>query len=428
MAKTAQLILDGKTYELPVVEGSEGERAIDISKLRATTGYITMDPGYANTGSCSSAITYIDGEEGILQYRGYPIETLAKNSTFLETAYLLLHGELPTGDELSKFTEHITYHSLLHEDFRHMYRAFPLRAHPMAVVSSLVGTLSTFYQDSLDPLDEQARQEHAYRIMAKLPTMCAWAYKYSVGHPFMFPKNRLSYSANLLHMMFGTPAEDYEVHPALSKAIDTLLILHADHEQNCSTSTMRIVGSSHANLYASASSAINALWGPLHGGANQAVIEMLQYINANEKSGRAFLERVKKDPDVRLMGFGHRVYKNYDPRAKVLKEMTRDVLEAVGTSNPLLDIAIEIEEMALSDDYFVQRKLYPNVDFYSGIIYQAMGIPVNMFTVFFALGRMPGWISQWMELHQDPASRIGRPRQIYVGENKREYVPIEKRG
>jgi citrate synthase len=427
MGQTATLTVDGKTIELPVMIGSEGERGIDISKLRSETGYITMDPGYGNTGSCTSDITFIDGEKGILRYRGYPIEQLAEKSTFLETSYLILHGELPNKEQLRKFKELVTYHTLLHEDIRHMYQAYPLKAHPMSMVASIVGSLSAFYPGSLDPMDREISLKQAYRLIAKLPTICAWAYKYSVGHPFVYPRNGLNYSENIVNMMFATPAEPYEVHPALARAIDTLLILHADHEQNCSTSTMRMVASSHANLYASAAAAIGALWGPLHGGANQAVIEMLEQIRQDDGSGKHFLDRVKNKGDVRLMGFGHRVYKNYDPRASVLKKMTREVLAAIGTSNPLLDIAMELEEIALRDEYFIERKLYPNVDFYSGIIYQAMGIPVNMFTVFFALGRMPGWISQWMEHMANPKAKIGRPRQIYTGANERNYVEIAKR-
>jgi citrate synthase len=428
MTEVAKLIVGDKTYELPMLEGSEGERAIDISKLRAQSGIITLDPGFANTGSCQSAITFIDGEKGILRYRGYPIEQLAKESSFLEASYLVLNGELPTKSELTAFETDITLHTLIHEDVRHMYQAFPLKAHPMAVVSALVGSLATLYQDELDPLNPEQVQLQMRRLIAKLPTICAWAYKYSVGHPFVYPRNDLSYAENILHMMFANPAERYEVHPAVAKAIDTLLILHADHEQNCSTSSMRLVGSSHSNLYASASAAIGALWGPLHGGANQAVIEMLTEIAGEGLTGKQYLDRVKEDPNTRLMGFGHRVYKNYDPRAKVLKEMTREVLAAMGKTTPLLDIAMQLEEVALSDEYFVKRRLYPNVDFYSGIIYEAIGIPVNMFTVFFALGRMPGWIAHWLEMHVDPASRIGRPRQVYTGATERSYVGIEKRG
>ncbi len=427
MAEMAKLIVDGKEFEFPIIEGTEGERAIDISKLRSSTGYITMDPGYGNTGSCSSAITFIDGEKGILRYRGYSIDQLAEKSTFLETSYLVLNGELPTAAELRAFEHDITHHTLLHEDMRHMYQAFPLNAHPMAVVSSVVGSLATTYQKEIDPLNEEHVKLQVRRLIAKLPTICSWAYKYSTGHPFIYPRNDLDYAQNLLHMLFATPAEKYEAHPAVARAIDALLILHADHEQNCSTSTMRLVGSSHSNLYASASAAIGALWGPLHGGANQAVIEMLQEIHAQGLTGKQYLDKVKNDPSTRLMGFGHRVYKNYDPRASVLKIMTRDVLEALGQNTPLLDIAMQLEEVALADEYFVKRKLYPNVDFYSGIIYQAIGIPVNMFTVMFALGRMPGWIAQWMEMHRDPQKRIGRPRQIYTGANIRDYVPMNRR-
>jgi len=427
MSDVAKLTLDGQTYEFPILEGTEGERAIDISKLRSQTGYVTMDPGYANTGSCESSITFIDGEKGILRYRGYPIEQLAEKSSFLETAYLIFEGELPTSEQLESFQDEITHHTLIHEDIKHIYAAFPLKAHPMAILSAIVSSIATFYQNDLDPLNTEAVKQQSMRLMAKLPTICAWAYKYSVGHPFVYPRNDLDYAARMLHMMFAVPSAEYEVHPALARAIDALLILHADHEQNCSTSTMRMVASSHANLYASAAAAISALWGPLHGGANQAVIEMLQRIHDSGDSGKSFLEKAKNDPSVRLMGCGHRVYKNYDPRAKVLKGMTKDVLEAIGHSTPLLDIAMEVEEQALKDDYFVERKLYPNVDFYSGIIYQAMGIPVNMFTVFFALGRLPGWISQWMEHHRDPRARIGRPRQIYQGATKRDYVAIDQR-
>jgi citrate synthase len=430
MANVAKLTIDGKTYELPILEGSEGERAIDITKLRALTGAITLDPGYGNSGSCKSSVTFIDGDRGILRYRGYPIEELAEKSSFLETAYLLLHGELPTASQLQKFSELITRHTMIHEDIlRNLYRGFPKSAHPMAVTGAVVGALSTFYQDSLDPMDPEQVGISMIRLLAKVPTIAASAYKYSIGQPFIYPQNRLNYSENLLHMMFATPAEPYEVHPVLARAIDVLLILHADHEQNCSTSTMRLVGSSQANIYASVSAAISALWGPLHGGANQAVIEMLQRIAAEEGSARRFLERCKDQNDTtRLMGFGHRVYKNFDPRAKILKVMTRQVLDAVGSSTRLLDIAVELEEMALKDDYFVQRKLYPNVDFYSGIIYQTIGIPVNMFTVFFTLGRLPGWIAHWIEQNMDPGTKIGRPRQIYTGSKQRPYVSIAKRG
>ncbi|MEE8421608.1 MAG: citrate synthase [Dehalococcoidia bacterium] len=428
LSEVATLTVDGREIELPLIEGSEGERAIDIQRLRAETGLVTYDPGYGNTGSCLSDITFIDGEAGILRYRGYPIEELAEHSTFLETSYLLLYGELPTQAQLSTFEDQITYHTLLHEDIRHMYQAFPLSAHPMAVTSAVVGALSTFYQDSLDPLDLEQVEVSTYRLLAKLPTIAACAHKYSIGQPFNYPQNELGYAENILHMMFATPAEPYEVNPTFARAIDVLLILHADHEQNCSTSTMRVVGSSQANIYASASAAIMALWGPLHGGANQAVIEMLHDIAEHEGSGKAFLERCKdRDDTTRLMGFGHRVYKNFDPRALILKEAADGVLRELGRSTQMLDIAKEVEEQALSDDYFVSRKLYPNVDFYSGIIYEALGIPLHTFTAFFALGRMPGWLAQWREQRLDPAVRIGRPRQIYTGANVRSYESIEQR-
>lgn len=424
----ATLIIDGQTYQLPIIEGSEGERAVDVSNLRADTGLITLDPGYANTGSTLSGITFINGEEGILRYRGYPIEELAEHSSFLETSYLLLHGELPTREQLNHFQERITYHSLLHEDIRHMYRAFPLAAHPMAVTSSVVGSLSTFYHDSLDPLDPEQVEISTYRLLAKLPTICAVAFKYALGHPFNYPRNDLGYAANMLHMMFALPTEEYEINETFTRAVEALLILHADHEQNCSTSTMRMVGSSRANIYASASAAIMALWGPLHGGANQAVIEMLYDIAEHEGSARLFLQKAKDSNDTtRLMGFGHRVYKNFDPRAKILRDRAHDVMNELGRSPRLLEIAMELEEQALNDDYFVSRQLYPNVDFYSGLIYEALGIPVNGFTPFFALGRMPGWIAHWREHHADPKAKLSRPRQIYVGETERSYMPIEDR-
>ena len=413
---------------MPIVEGSEGERAIDVSTLRSDTGLITLDPGYANTGSTLSEITFIDGEQGILRYRGYPIEELAEQSSFLETTYLLLYGDLPTADQLASFEERITNHTLLHEDIRHMYRAFPLAAHPMAMSAVVVGALSTFYADSLDPLDPEQVEISTYRLIAKLPTICAVAFKYAMGHPYNYPRNDLSYAENMLYMMFGLPTEDYEVNPTFTRAIETLLILHADHEQNCSTSTMRMVGSSRANIYASASAAIMALWGPLHGGANQAVIEMLHDIAENEGSAKVFMDKAKDSNDTtRLMGFGHRVYKNFDPRARILKDHAHKVMDELGESRRLLEIAMELEDQALNDDYFVQRQLYPNVDFYSGIIYESLGIPVNGFTPFFALGRMPGWLAHWREHHADPRAKLGRPRQIYVGEQKRNYVPIDQR-
>jgi citrate synthase len=427
-AEVARITVDGNTYDFPIVTGSEGERAVDISQLRAATGLITLDPGYGNTGSCTSAIAFIDGERGILRYRGYPIEELAEHSSFLEVSYLVLNGELPTPQQLAAFQHKITYHTLLHEDIRHLYQAFPLDAHPMAVTSAVVAALSTFYRDSLDVLDEEQVEVSTQRLLAKLPTICSWAHKYSIGQPFNYPRNDLDYASNILHMMFATPAEPYEVNPVFARAVDLLLILHADHEQNCSTSTMRMVGSSHANIYASASAAIMALWGPRHGGANQAVIEMLHEIEESGQDGRTFLDRCKsRDDTARLMGFGHRVYKNFDPRALILKKSAHAVLGELGRPTRLLEIAMQLEEQALSDDYFVSRRLYPNVDFYSGIIYEALGIPMRAFTAFFALGRMPGWIAHWREQHHDPASRIGRPRQIYTGATERHYTPITER-
>ena len=423
----ATLNVDGATYELPIIEGTEGERAIDISRLRSSSGLITFDQGYANTGSTLSDITFIDGEEGILRYRGYPIEVLAERSTFLETSYLVLHGELPTQEQLDAFTDRITRHSLIHEKIRRMYDAFPLDAHPMAVTSAVVGSLSAFYQDSLDPLDPEQVDISVFRLLAKLPTICAFAFKYAMGQPFNYPRNDLSYSENLLWMMFGVPTEEYRLSEANVRALDTLLILHADHEQNCSTSTMRMVGSSRANIYASAAAAIMALSGPLHGGANQAVLDMLEDIAAVEGSAKAFLEKTKDTNDTtRLMGFGHRVYKNFDPRATILKKHAHEVIEDLGYSPRLLEIALELEELALNDDYYVQRQLYPNVDFYSGIIYEALGVPENGSTPLFALGRMPGWIAHWREHHEE-GGRLNRPRQIYTGETTRAYVPIEAR-
>ena len=424
----ATLTVDGATYELPIIEGTEGERAIDISRLRTSSGLITYDAGYANTGSTLSDITFVDGEEGILRYRGYPIEQLAEQSTFLETSYLVLHGELPSRGQLDNFTDRITNHSLIHEKILRMYDAFPLDAHPMAVTAAVVGSLSTFYQDSLDPLDPEQVDISTYRLLAKLPTICAFAFKYAMGQPFNYPRNDLSYAENLLWMTFGVPTEEYKLNDANVRALETLLILHADHEQNCSTSTMRMVGSSRANIYASASAAIMALWGPLHGGANQAVIDMLEDIAAVEGSAKAFLEKTKDTNDTtRLMGFGHRVYKNFDPRATILKRHAYEVIEQLGHSPRLLEIALELEDLALNDDYYVQRQLYPNVDFYSGIIYEALGVPKNGSTPLFALGRMPGWIAHWREHHSDTKNRLGRPRQIYMGPTIRGYVPMEER-
>jgi len=424
--ETATLSLNGTSATLPVIRGTEQETAIDIEKLRATTGLITLDPGYGNTGSCRSAITFIDGEKGILRYRGYPIEELAQKSTFLEVAWLLIHGELPARADLDGFTAEITRHTMLHKDFDRFFDALPKDAHPMPVCAAAVGALATFYQK---PESEAQIHDTIIRLIGKMPTIAAYSYKHSIGQPFLYPMNRLDYVANFMRMMFGVPSEDYEVDPVLARVLDLLLILHADHEQNCSTSTVRMVGSSMANLYASIAAGISALWGPLHGGANQQVIEMLEQIAEQEGSADKFIAKAKdKNDTTRLMGFGHRVYKSYDPRAAILKQACADVLKRVGRSSQLLDIAMRLEEVALHDDYFVSRKLYPNVDFYSGVIYQALGIPVNMFTVMFTLGRLPGWIAQWLEMRRDKDFRISRPRQVYVGSPKRMYVPLADRG
>ena len=423
----ATLTVGEKTLELPVTRGSEGERAIDIAKLRSETGYITLDPGYGNTGSCESAVTFIDGDRGILRYRGYPIEQLAERSSFLETAYLLMRGDLPSPSELDAFRTSITYHTMIHEDMRRFYSTFPKDAHPMAVLAAAVSALSSFYPDSLDPEAPDQVEKSVHRLIAKLPSLASYAYKHSIGQPFMYPRNDLGYSGNFLRMLFGTPAEDYVVDPVVRDALDLLFILHADHEQNCSTSTMRMVGSSMANLFACTSAAISALWGPRHGGANQSVIEMLVAIRDRGLTPKQFVDQAKdKDAQVRLFGFGHRVYKNTDPRAKIIKKAAYDVLGRIGVKSKLLEIAVELENIALSDDYFIERKLYPNVDFYSGIIYNAVGIPMNMFTAMFAIGRLPGWIAQWQELHSAP-HRIARPRQIYTGPTERAYVPISDR-
>jgi citrate synthase len=425
--KSVKLQYGSETFEFPIVEGTEGERAIDIADLRAKTGLVTLDNGYMNTGACQSAITFLDGERGILRYRGYPIEQLAERSNFVEVSYLLIYGELPTKSQLDTFRQSLTRHTLLHEDMKQFYDGFPRNAHPMAILSSAVSTLSTFYQN--EPDTECTRQLAILRLLAKLPTIAAVSYKKSVGQPVIYPSNALDYASNFLRMMFAVPAEEYRVDPVVAKALDLLLILHADHEQNCSTSTVRLVGSSRASLYASVSAGISALWGPLHGGANQEVIEMLEQIYNDGGDVRRFVERVKKKEEgVRLMGFGHRVYKNFDPRAKIIKRACDEILGKMGIQDPLLDIAKRLEETALSDDYFVSRKLYPNVDFYSGIIYKAMGIPTNMFTVLFAIGRLPGWIAQWKEMIESKNAKIGRPRQIYTGERERAFVPLEKRG
>ena len=428
MAETIKFIYQGNTHEFPVVEGSLGEKAVDIGGLRSQTGLITFDPGYANTGSCKSAITFLDGEKGILLYRGIPIEQLAEKSSFIETAYLLIYGELPSQKQLDEFSYHITHHSMVHESIKNFYDGFPNNPHPMAVASAVVGSLATFYQNELDVRDEREIEITIHRLLAKLPTIAAYSYKKSIGQPLLYPDNSLGYSANFLKMMFGTPCEDYEVDPVAEKALEVLLILHADHEQNCSTSTARLVGSSMCNLFASVSAAIYALWGPLHGGANQAVIEMLQGIYDDGGDVRKYIQKAKDSEDsFRLMGFGHRVYKNFDPRSKIIKTMAHKLLETSTTREPLLEVALELEEAALKENYFIEKKLYPNVDFYSGLIYKALNIPVNMFPVMFAMGRLPGWIAQWTELQEDENFRIGRPRQIYIGAKTRDYTSIEKR-
>jgi citrate synthase len=428
MSEKAQLILDGKTYELPIVTGSEDEKAIDIRNLRDLTGHITLDVGYKNTGATTSAITFLDGETGILRYRGYPIEELAEKSSFIEVAYLLIYGSLPTKEQLDDFSSKITRHTLIHEDMKQFYEAFPRKAHPMGVMAAMISSLSTFYPESLETnRDPEAVNLTIYRLMAKISTIAAWAYKKSVGHPIVYPLNRMNYGENFLNMMFAMPTEEYEIDPVVVKALDKLLILHADHEQNCSASTVRMVGSSQANLFSSIAAGVIALWGPLHGGANQEVIEMLEMIQKDGGDIQKWVNKAKdKNDNFRLMGFGHRVYKNFDPRAKIIKGACDDVLNKLGINDPILDLAKALEEVALKDEYFIERKLYPNVDFYSGIIYKAIGIPKEMFTVMFAIGRLPGWIAQWKEMiaNKEP---IGRPRQIYTGVTKREYENIAKR-
>ncbi|MGS0685361.1 citrate synthase [Nakamurella sp. GG22] len=422
---TASMRFGDQELELKVIPATEGSPGMDISKLLTTFGAITLDPGFTNTGSTTSAVTYIDGDAGILRYRGYPIEQLAQNSNFLETSYLLIHGELPSTDELSAFVQRISRHTMLHEDLKRFFDGFPRDAHPMPVLSSAVSALSTFYQDALDPFNPAQVELSTIRLLAKLPTIAAYAYKKSVGQPLLYPDNSLGLVENFLRMSFGFPAEPYVVNPKLVKALDQLLILHADHEQNCSTSTVRLVGSSNANLFASVSAGINALFGPLHGGANQAVLEMLEKMRSEGGGVDSFVKRVKnKEPGVKLMGFGHRVYKNYDPRAALVKATADEVLADLGANDELLDLAKQLEEVALSDDYFISRKLYPNVDFYTGLIYKAMGFPTRMFTVLFALGRLPGWIAQWREMINDPATKIGRPRQVYTGYAARDYVDL----
>ncbi|MBC7308943.1 MAG: citrate synthase [Tetrasphaera sp.] len=424
----ATLTAGGKSLDLPLITATEGNGGYDISALLKETGNVTLDAGFVNTASCTSAITYIDGDAGILRYRGYPIEQLAKSSSFLEVSYLLIYGELPTEQELDDFTNRVRMHTMLHEDLKAFFNGFPRHAHPMPVLSSAVSALSTFYQDSLDPFDSEQVEISTIRLLAKLPTIAAYAYKKSIGQPLQYPDNSLSYPESFLKMTFGVPAEPYEVDHELAKALDLLLILHADHEQNCSTSTVRLVGSSHANLFASVSAGINALFGPLHGGANQAVLEMLERIQGADYDVDTFMKKVKdKEDGVRLMGFGHRVYKNYDPRAAIIKDTAHSILEKINGGDQLLDIAMQLEEIALADDYFVERKLYPNVDFYTGLIYKSMGFPTRMFTVLFALGRLPGWIAQWREMIADPTTKIGRPRQVYTGQTQRDYVDISQR-
>ena len=422
------LTYPGGDLPLADVPATVGESGIDINPLLKTTGRVTLDHGFMNTASCTSSITYIDGDAGILRYRGYPIEQLAQQSTFLETSYLLIYGELPSATALEEFKTLIRKHTMVHEDLRRFFSGFPSDAHPMPVLSSAVSALSTFYQDSLDPFDPQQVEISTIRLLAKMPTIAAYAYKKSIGQPYLYPDNSLGFVDNFLRMTFGVPAEPYEVNPVLSKALNQLLLLHADHEQNCSTSTVRLVGSSHANLFASVSAGINALFGPLHGGANQAVMEMLEQIHASGGGVNTFIRQVKDREDgIKLMGFGHRVYKNYDPRAAIVKQTAHDVFKALNVSDPLLDIALRLEEVALADDFFISRKLYPNVDFYTGLIYKAMGFPPKMFTVLFALGRLPGWIAQWREMISDPDTKIGRPRQVYIGADMRDYVSISER-
>ena len=428
MSDKATLTYEGKSYELPVVEGTENEKGIDISKLRAQSGLITLDPGFKNTGSTKSAITYLDGENGILRYRGYSIEELAENASFLEVTYLIIHGELPNKAQYEAFCKEITEHTLVHEEIKNILDGFPSKAHPMGVLSSLISSLTAFYPESLDP-NRSSEEVHLsiIRIIAKMPTLASWAFKNEIGHPVNYPDNELDYCSNFLRMMFAIPSEQYKTDSVLSDALNKLLILHAEHEQNCSTSTVRIVGSSHASLYSSVSAGISALWGPLHGGANQAVIEMLEAIRADGGDVEKYMAKAKdKNDPFRLMGFGHRVYKNFDPRAKIIKKAAEEVLNDLGIEDPILEIAKGLAKEALEDQYFVDRKLYPNVDFYSGIIYRALGIPTEMFTVMFALGRLPGWIAQWreMRLRNEP---IGRPRQVYIGENERPFVEVDAR-
>ncbi|MBX3427414.1 MAG: citrate synthase [Pirellulales bacterium] len=429
MGEVAKLTLpDGKSVDLPVIVGTEDEHGVEIGKLRSSTGYITVDDGYVNTGSTTSSITYLDGEVGILRYRGYPIEQLAEKSDFVEVAYLLIYGELPTPQQAEAFRNTLRRHTLIHEDMRLFYDGFPRDAHPMAILSSVVGAMSTFYQDSLNPHDPDQVDLSIVRLLAKLPTIAAFAYKKSVGQRYIYPRNSLNYCQNFLRMMFAVPTEEYQVDPDHVDALNLLLIVHADHEQNCSTSTVRMVGSSNANLFASISAGINALWGPLHGGANEACVAMLERIRQDGCNVKKYVDMAKdKDNNFRLMGFGHRVYKNFDPRATIIKEACHKILQNLKIKDPIFDIAQELEQVALSDPYFIERKLYPNVDFYSGVVYRALGIPEQMFTVLFSIGRLPGWIAHWREMHANPDKRICRPRQIYTGSTERDYVPIDRR-
>ena len=429
MTEKAKIILpDGQSFDFPVLTGSEHEKGIDISSLRQQTGYITLDPGFVNTGSCESSITFLDGEKGVLRYRGYPIEELAEKSSFIEVGYLLINGELPKKDQLENFTNRINLHSMIHEDMRHFFEGFSQNSHPMVILSAMISSLSAYYAEASGKASIENLEINSARLIAKISTIAAFSYKKSVGQPFVYPRDELPYCAKFLNMMFSVPAESYELDPVIEQSLELLLILHADHEQNCSASTVRVVGSSMANVYASVASGILALWGPLHGGANQQVVEMLQQIHEDKAGISKYIEKAKnQDSSFRLMGFGHRVYKNFDPRAKILKVACDKLLNKLGINDPLLEIALELEETALTDDYFIERKLYPTLDFYTGIMYRAIGIPLNMFTVMFALGRVPGWIAQWKEMHEDPKQKIARPRQLFTGNTRRSYTTITER-
>jgi citrate synthase len=429
MTEKAKIIFpDGQSFDFPVLTGSENEKGIDISSLRKQTGYITLDPGFVNTGSCESSITFLDGEKGVLRYRGYPIEELAEKSSFIEVGYLLINGELPKKDQLENFTNRINLHSMIHEDMRHFFEGFSQNSHPMVILSAMISSLSAYYAEASGKASIENLEINSARLIAKISTIAAFSYKKSVGQPFVYPRDELPYCAKFLNMMFSVPAESYELDPVIEQSLELLLILHADHEQNCSASTVRVVGSSMANVYASVASGILALWGPLHGGANQQVIEMLQQIHEDKAGISKYIEKAKnQDSSFRLMGFGHRVYKNFDPRAKILKVACDKLLNKLGINDPLLEIALELEETALTDDYFIERKLYPTLDFYTGIMYRAIGIPLNMFTVMFALGRVPGWIAQWKEMHEDPKQKIARPRQLFTGNTRRSYTTITER-